>query len=462
MENEKQKTVVEKAKEDFQSIIDFATQQVTVDLQEKVENKIALMINEGSFSIDEAVTIDTDEATVTISDNGDVDVAPKKNGEVITGEEKLDGDAEGELEDDFEDDEFEISEEAEEYLIQDEDMNLYKEEDPAVPMPAEEMPAMPEAPAAEAPVEAPEIEATQDLNGMSPEDLIKYAVEQIAQQASGGLADSGEEEDVTIIDDEMPMDDPMDAPMAEPAAAPVPAPPAPAPVAEEIDIDSLLDDEETVIEIEDFNEDMGEFSENDIVEIEVDEDDTPIDEMKAMGVGHSSQRTQGTSAGPQNAVANRSRHAQVNENKAREEANTAGLNNDNNKLVKENALLKKEVSKFRQSLPVLKKQIHEMKEFNAKVGFMLRLFEQGEFTKEERLQITEKFNHVDGYDNAKHLFKEVMNEHSIKTNQSPEAIKQGNTGKTFERPAAHKETLFESAESRRMRELSTYGTKKTR
>ena len=83
MENNKQQqTVIEKAKEDFQSIIDFAKQQVSADLQEKVENKIASLINE-------AVTIDTDEATIVVSDNGDVDVEPKKNGEeIITGDRK--------------------------------------------------------------------------------------------------------------------------------------------------------------------------------------------------------------------------------------------------------------------------------------------------------------------------------------------------------------------------------------
>lgn len=450
MENNKtQKTVIEKAKDDFQSIIDFAKQQASADLEEKVEERIASLINEGSFSetqnekdLNEAVTIETDEATVVVSDNGDVDVEPK-NGEVITGEE------EEEIED-LEMEEFEISEEAEEYLIQDEDMNLYNEEEPAVPAPAPEM-------AAEVP--APEVDAAQDLNAMSPEDLIKYAVEQIAQKTVGGAVEGGEEEAVTVVDDEMPVEEPMVDPAAAAPAAPAPAP-VEEPVAEEIDLDSLLEDEETVIEIEDVNEDMGELSEDDIVEIELDEDEEPIDEMKAMGVSHSVQRTQGTSAGPDKSVTDRSRAAQVNENTAHEEAGTAELNNDNNKLVKENALLRKEVTKLRESLPVLRKQIHEMKEFNAKVGFMLRLFEQGEFTKEERINITEKFNQVDGYDNAKNLFKEVMNEHSIKVNQKPEAIKQGKTGKQFDRPAAQKETLFESADSKRMRELMTYGNKK--
>ena len=436
MENNKQQqTVIEKAKEDFQSIIDFAKQQVSADLQEKVENKIASLINE-------AVTIDTDEATIVVSDNGDVDVEPKKNGEEI-----ITGDEDAELESELEMDEFEISEEAEEYLIQDENMNLHNEEEPAMgAVPAPEM-------AAEVP--APEMAAAQDLNAMSPEDLIRYAVEQIASQAAGGAVDGGEDEAVTVVDDEMPAEEP--APIIDPAAAPAPIE---QPVAEEIDLDSLLEDEETVVEIEDVNSDMGGLSEDDIVEIEIDEDEEPIDEMKAMGVGHSSQRTQGTSAGPAKAVADRSRHAQVNENNARKEADAAELNNDNKELVNENASLKKEVMKLRESLPVLRKQIHEMKEFNAKVGFMLRLFEQGEFTKEERLQITEKFNQVDGYNNAKTLFKEVMNEHSIKVNQNPEAIKQGKTGKQINRPAAQRGTLFESAESSRMRELITYGNKK--
>jgi|TARA_R110000851_G_scaffold285798_1_gene439561 hypothetical protein len=454
--NKKQKTVIEEAKADFQSIIDFAKQQVSVDLQEKVEDKIASLINEGSFSdpkLNETVTIDTDEATIVVSDNGDVDVEPKKNGEEI-----INGDENADLETKLEMDEFEISEEAEEYLIQDENMNLYNEEEPvagALPIPEDPM-AAPEMPAAEAPI--PEMEAEKDLNSMSPEDLIKYAVEQIASQAVGGSVDGGEDEAVTVIDDEMPAEDPM----AAPAPAPEPmAAPAPAPVAEEIDLDSLLEkDEDAMIEIEDVNHDMGELSSNDIVEIEIDEDDEPIDEMKAMGVSHSSQRTQGTSAGPAKAVADRSRYAQVNENKAREEANTAELNNDNNKLVNENASLRKEVTKLRESLPVLRKQIHEMKEFNAKVGFMLRLFEQGDFTKEERIQITEKFNQVDGYDNAKSLFREVMNEHSVTVSQKPKATKQGNTGKQIDRPAAQRETLFESAESSRMRELMTYGNKK--
>jgi hypothetical protein len=447
--NKKQQTVIEEAKLDFQSIIDFAKQQVSVDLQEKVENKIASMINEGSFSdskLNEAVTIDTDEATIVVSDNGDVDVEPKKNGEEI-----ITGDEEAELEGELEMDEFEISEEAEEYLIQDENMNLYNEEEPVVgAVPAPEMPV--------AEVPSPEMEAAQDLNAMSPEDLIKYAVEQIASKAVGGAVDGGEDEAITVIDDEMPAEEP--APIDPAAVAPAPAP-LEEPVAEEIDLDSLLEkDEDAMIEIEDVNHDMGGLSEDDIVEIEIDEDDEPIDEMKAMGVSHSSQRTQGTSAGPAKAVADRSRHAQVNENIAREEAGTAELNNDNNKLVNENASLRKEVAKLRESLPVLRKQIHEMKEFNAKVGFMLRLFEQGEFTKEERIQITEKFNQVDGYDNAKSLFKEVMNEHSVTVDQKPKATKQGNTGKQIDRPAAQRETLFESAESSRMRELMTYGNKK--
>lgn len=442
MANTKKHTLIEEAKNDFQSIVDYATENLSKELKNKVESQIEQMINEGNFSIGADETEDINEG-VTISidvdgDGEDVTVNTPDDEEIITGE-----DGETEIEDDF----FEISEELEEYEIQDE-MEIYNEQEPA-------MPAVPAESPMDAPMDAP-VETGNDLNSMTPEELLAYAVEQIAKTA-GGAADASGEEAVEIIDDEMPVEEP--APVAAPAPAPAPAPAVEEPVAEEIDLDSLLEDEDAIIEISDENSDMGEISEDDIVEIEMEDEDETVDEMKAMGVSHSSQRTQGTSAGPAKAVADRSRYAQRNENTAHDDASDAELNNDNKRLVSENAELRKEVQKLRSALPTLRGQINEMKEFNAKVSFLVRLFEHGDFSKEQKVQISERFNQVDNYNDAKSLFKEIMTEHQVKMIQ-PEAIKPANTGSKVERPAAQKETIFESADSKRMLELLSYNGQK--
>lgn len=435
-QNNKQ-TLIEEAKNDFQAIVDYATQNLSKELQDKVEAQLEEMINEGALSFDandnKEVVEEGATITIDISTDGDVDV--DTSDDVITGEEGM------EMDEDY----FEISEDLEEYEIQDE-MELTNEQEPvapeAAPAPAAEMPA-------EMPAEAP-AEAGADLNSMTPEELLAYAVEQIAKEA-GAEADASGEEAVEIIDDEMPAE-----PAAAPAAEPVPAPaPAEAPVAEEIDLDSLLDeDEDTVIEISDVNEDMGEISEDDIVEIELDEEDEPMEEMKAMGVSNSVQRGQGKSAGPAKSREMRSRHAEMNENTAHNDATDAELNEDNTRLVNENAELRKEVQKLRKALPTLRKQINEMKEFNAKIGFLVRLFENGDFTREQKVQISERFSQVSDYNEAKSLFKEVMSEHKVSVAQ-PEAIKPANTGQV-DRPAAQKETIFESNDSNRMKELINY------
>ena len=441
MANTKKHTLIEEAKNDFQSIVDYATENLSKELKDKVESQIEQMINEGTFSIDVNETEDINEGiTISIDVDGDDDVtvsAPDDE-EIITGEE---GKTEAEIEDDF----FEISEELEEYEIQDE-MEIHNEQETA-------MPAVPAEAPMGAPMDAP-VETGNDLNSMTPEELLAYAVEQIAKSA-GGAAEASGEEAVEIIDDEMPAEEP--APVAAPAPAPAPA--VEEPVAEEIDLDSLLEDEDAIIEISDENSDMGEISEDDIVEIEMEDEDETVDEMKAMGVGHSSQRTQGTSEGPAKAVADRSRYAQRNENTAHDDASNAGLNNDNKRLVSENAELRKEVQKLRSALPTLRGQINEMKEFNAKVSFLVRLFEHGDFSKEQKVQISERFNQVDNYNDAKSLFKEIMTEHQVKMIQ-PEAIKPANTGSKVERPAAQKETIFESVDSKRMLELLNYNGQK--
>ena len=117
------------------------------------------------------------------------------------------------------------------------------------------------------------------------------------------------------------------------------------------------------------------------------------------------------------------------------------------------------MQKLRSALPTLRGQINEMKEFNAKVSFLVRLFEHGDFSKEQKVQISERFNQVDNYNDAKSLFKEIMTEHQVKMNQ-PEAIKPVNTGNKVERPAAQKETIFESVDSKRMLELLNYNGQK--
>jgi len=442
MANTKKHTLIEEAKNDFQSIVDYATENLSKELKDKVESQIEQMINEGNFSIGANETEDINEGvTISIDVDGDDDVTVNTpdDEEIITGEE-----GESEIEDDF----FEISQELEEYEIQDE-MELHNEQEPAMPAAPVEAPM--DAPM-DAPMEAP-VETGSDLNSMTPEELLAYAVEQIAKSA-GGAADASGEEGVEIIDDEMPAEEP--APVAAPAPAPMPAE---EPVAEEIDLDSLLEDEDAIIEISDENSDMGEISEDDIVEIEMDDEDETVDEMKAMGVSHSVQRGTGTSAGPRKSVETRSRKAEVNENTAHDDASDAELNNDNKRLVSENAELRKEVQKLRSALPTLRGQINEMKEFNAKVSFLVRLFEHGDFSKEQKVQISERFNQVDNYNDAKSLFKEIINEHQVKMIQ-PEAIKPANTGNKVERPTAQKETIFESADSKRMLELLNYNGQK--
>jgi hypothetical protein len=456
-----EQTSLEKAFLDFKDLKDTAKAELMAQLEEKVEDKILALMNEG---IQEEVPANEKEVvkegvTVTINVDGDdvsVDTGSVEDLETVTAPEEEDED----------DEMFEVSTDAESYQIENE-MNYLDENEPLAP----EMGAAPEAaPAPEAmPAPAPAPEAAAG----TPEDKIIDGIKALIAQDDGGMPAPGAEGEIDIVDD---------APEA--GAPPVGAPP----VAEDFNMEEIfeiIDDMDDMDDMDIGGDDYQGFSgkdklgpdDDDITFDDVSEDEElyeitldldgdeegeeELEEMKAMGHSHGVRRTQGTGAGPEVAVKNRSRKATVKESNApkgrdtaQHEANIAELNKENESLKAKVNEQKGEIKKFHQSFVELRSQFNEMQTFNAKLAYANKLFANGGFSEKEKLQIAESFDKAATADDAKRLYNSIISENKLSVKDIRSEISA--TPSRAAKPQSKSEhvVLHESVEMRRMKQLA--------
>lgn len=460
---ENEQTSLEKAFLDFKSLKDSAKSELMGQLEEKVEEKILSLMNE---EIQEEIPTEekdvvSEGVTVTVDIDGEdvsVDIGDAEDLETVTAPDE---DAE---------EMFEVSTDAESYQIENEMNNLY-EQDPMAP----EMGAAPEAAPAPEMAPAPEAAPTPEMEGGNPEDQIIDGIKALIAQDGGAVgADPAAGGEIDIVDD---------APEA--AAAP--------PVAEDFDMEEIFEIiDEMDIEGKDYigvdgHDKIGpsdlditgddifktadssdEWSdEEELYEITLDLDDEEeaegdeLEEMKAMGHGHGVRRTQGTGAGPEVAVKNRSRKATVKESTASKgidtaqyEANIAELNKENESLKAKVNEQKGEIKKFHQSFVELRSQFNEMQTFNAKLAYANKLFANGGFSEKEKLQIAESFDKAASADDAKKLYNNIISENKLSVKDIKSEISA--TPSRAAKPQAKSEhvVLHESVEMRRMKQLA--------
>jgi len=435
-DNKINKSSLKEAKANFEEIQNFAIEQATKNLQEDVSKKVIEIMNKSleEETINEDVTINIDsEGNVEVSSDGEV--ADMDDMDVPVDLEDMDS----EITVSDEDDEIEIDNSEIDDMENIEEMNFEEQEAMAAPAPAPEaMPA--EMPAEEMPMDDMPAEEAAEVNPLIQPLMDK--MEQLMTMMGGNAAAGGEE--IDIIDD-------TEAMPSEPAA-PAPAPEA-APVAEEITFE-VVNNEMEIPEMED-----------DILEIVGDEDDygdeidytqepldEPIEEVKMMGVGHSVQRSTGTSAGPESAR-KRERIAEGKEDKAQYEAKIAELIKENESLQSEKNELESELIKFENGFIKLQENFGEMQDYNAKLVMAYKVAMSGGLTTDEKVQISEQFDKCDTVEDAEKLYKSIVNEHKIKVNKNPEksikatAIK-STPAKSISKP------LYESREVSRMKQLA--------
>ena len=338
---------------------------------------------------------------------------------------------------------------------------------------SEEIPAPPVAPAtsAAAPVGDPStggaMAEPSAVDGTPAEQEILKKLDALLAASGVDASNPGAGEgEVQVVDDDSTAD-----PNA--MAAPAPGAPAAQPVNEfdtmfeiEDDISSLFEDESAEGE-----EDSKEFSLDELEGIEeieiVDEDEVVegeevVDEMK--GVSNTVIRSQRNREDFKNAKLTHSPQSDLNESakiKAQYESKI-------DELIQENARLKGAVKEYKDSFVELRQQVNEMQVFNGKLAYANRLLTTAGITSEEKLTIAEAFDKVDTVEEAKKLYNKLINEMKSPKGSSSTVDKlKASTKPSVEKPKEGKvqesqsETLYESAERKRMKELMLYGSKKS-
>jgi len=438
MSDKIKKSSLQEAKANLEEIQKFALEEATKNLEQEVSEKVIELMNRSikGGAINEEVTINADGTTITVNDNGDVIVDAEGDLKDVGGVEGVEGiEAAGEPiemnseiivsdeEDEIEIDNSEIDE------MNNLDEMSFEEQEMAVAAPAPEAApvAAEAAPVEEMPVEAP-------MEGMPAEDTMANPFEMLAGKLDqlmsmiGGEAEAGGEE-IEIVDDTM--------------GAEAPIAPKAAPVAEEITFE-VVNNEMEIPEMD---------TQDDVLEIVGDMDEEPIEEVKMMGVGHTVQRSTGTSAGPESAK-KRERIAEGKQkNKAQYEAKLAELIKENKGLKSEKEELEGKLIKFEDGFSKLQENFGEMQDYNAKLVMAYKIAMSGGLTTDEKVQISEQFDKCDTVEDAEKLYKSIVNEHKIKVNKNPEKSIKSNTVKAVH-AKSKSQPLYESKEVLRMKQLA--------
>ncbi len=298
-------------------------------------------------------------------------------------------------------------------------------------------------------------------------------VQKIAPESAN--AGGGEGEVQVVDDDNSGMPAAPAAPAAPTAAAPAPAMPGQDVPVNEDDIMFEIDDDisslfETDVVTEDSLDEINLDELDSIDEIEiVDEDEEGeegeemVDEMR--GLGHTVNR--GIANRKHFVDDNKLGHAPVghmNENIEQEITEIkAQYESKIDELIQENARLKGAVKEYKDSFVELRQQVNEMQVFNGKLAYANRLLTNGGVSAEEKMTIAEAFDKVDSVEDAKKLYNKLIKEmQATKSISSPMEKLKATAQPMVEKSKddlineSHTQTLYESPERRRMRELMNY------
>lgn len=427
---------VQRAKMDLDSIVKLAKDNILKEHEDKISKMIEEAMDEVDMeiaedeasdkeTISEMIKLETDDMKIVVDDDGSTKVEHKTPEEGETGEEVTEKPVDAVTQEPVvaapivdatptpvavdavgDDETIELSSDEDEIQIANEveqtPQPMDQEQMPAAPAaPVDAAPATPAAPADEAP-------AGEDLSA----ELANVISKMIAQQ-TGDAPEAGGDQ-VDIVDDEAG------------AAAPAPeAAPEAAPAMEEM---IELDEDE------------------DLVEIELEEDEEVMDEVKAMGVSHTMNRTAGPHTAPEVAVKNRTRSgANMNENTAKENAQYEAKIAE---LIKENKSLKGQIGEFKNAFIELREHYNEVQTFNKKLALAYRVVSSGGLTEKQKARISERFEAAKDAEEAEKIYKEIMSEKTIPQNKGvikSSAIPVVQTKKT---------PIYESVEAKRARVLA--------
>ncbi len=393
MSDKKKVTAVERARLEFDSIVNLAKESLMKESEEKIHKMIEDAIEEvqneekvaAANTLSEEVKLELPEMKVVIDDDGSISVDHKQpEDQVAPTEEPVDPVAQKpigslvsksidvtpvtnasdneEIEISSDEDPIEVTSEADSNPQP--DMNANE----PVPAPAAAAPA----PAAPAPAPAP---AAPAEGGDPLEHELASVIKKMIAQASGG--DAGAEGEVDIVDDEAGVG----------AAAPAPEM-APAPVAE--------------IALE----------EDELIELELEEDEDTMEEMKMLGVSNTVRRKTGTAVGPAVSVKNRALPADRKMNESTDQSN-AHYEATIAELKKENEGLKSQLKEFKSSFIEMREQWNEVQNFQKKLSLAYRVIANGGLTEKEKARISERFEAAKDAEEAEKIYKDIISEKNI-------------------------------------------------
>lgn len=448
MSDKNKKSSLEEARLNYEEIRRFAEEQAADKLKEQLEQLFQEKLNENI-----TINIDGETENVEIKKDGEV-----MNTTTIGGVENISSDAigntgevEGGLDSELENDsdEFIVSDEEDEIsldetmeeTIQNQNMEEFNkmtmEQDaaavPPTPAPAVDVNA---APAVDAAPVAGEEAAPSMTDLLSKLDTLIN----VMMQQQGTPADAGEpnaaagttDQEFQVIDDEA-------------GAAPVPGA---APVAEEIEI----------VDFEgDANKNFIDEMEKQMIEI-VDEDNTPaegtsVDETR--GLSFTAKRTGDKTLKMDAMKDEKGHHAPVTslkENKAQQESATDELIKENQGLKVKIKSLEQREQEFEKAFVDLREQFDETQLFNGKLALVNKLLMKGGLSQDEKVKICEQFDSVKTHDEASKLFKKIIKENNIKTDDVSTKLKSTTTNTI--KPKSTTEPLYESAEAIRAKKLA--------
>jgi hypothetical protein len=94
--------------------------------------------------------------------------------------------------------------------------------------------------------------------------------------------------------------------------------------------------------------------------------------------------------------------------------------------------------------------------FNGKLVLLNKVLKNGGLKQEEKIRVCEQFDSAKTYEDASKLFKNIMKESNVKVeNNGLEKLKAAGTNTA--KPKSTSESLYESAEAKRNRQLAGIG-----
>ena len=188
------------------------------------------------------------------------------------------------------------------------------------------------------------------------------------------------------------------------------------------------------------------LEEDDLIELELEEDEDTMEEMKMMGVSNTVKRKAGDKYGPSVSAKNRalSDDQKMNEStdkvRAQYEATIAELK-------KENEGLKGQLKEFKNSFIEMREQWNEVQNFQKKLSLAYRVIANGGLTEKEKARISERFEAAKDAEEAEKIYKEIISEKNI-------SQEKGLKSSAIPVAKSKKEAIYESTAVKRARVLA--------